>query len=821
MEDADFQLSTLGQTNPLQCSIRHIETVSAHRHEYAEVAMVLERGCTITLEDRVYSLAPDDIVYIEPQMRHSFRSSGALLAVVQFEEASFERAVPRPYRPRFFCNSSVRQNEAAYDALRRLVARTVKNNSELHPGYELRNWSLMFEFGDVLFNNFRIDAPEPGRRSQKRYELVERISHVIKERYAEQISLTELADQVGLSAPYLSKFFSKNFGMSYLAYLSGIRLIHAERDLIETDDTIEEISAKNGFPNSSSFVRAFRAEHGMLPSIYRKRHRERRVPAGPAPIAQSAHAASLAKYLSPGTQHDPKLDAGTLAVRLEANLDVTHKGRSLTHAWRELLTVSDAESLLHEEIRNEVRSAQRGIGFRRIAFKGIFDDGLRVCLRDQQGELRFSWGGVDRVLDFALEQGLEPLICLSFMPVELALLPNKRLFGHVVSPPKSHAEWARLVREFLEHCISRYGKGRMATWQFNVWHEADLAYYGFSDERDFYDFYKLTYDTLRQTLPEARIGTPSIFYLDEVAHNEWVERFLNWTRRNGCLPDFVAFTYYDVELSPDAASKETFGFVGHISLRRDGDGLASFCDKAPALAQGLPVCLMEWNSSPSQQDLLNDTCYKSCYLVKSLVENYDRIGSFGYWSLSDLIGEGVEPDKLFFGGIGLATKNGIPKASMRALELMSRLGDVAIGSGPGWFATCAGEDRSDVRVILYNYQHFSQLYARGERLDMTELDRYTPFAMDRKLETKLAIGGLAGGAYRVRETRVCRGSGSAFDSWVEAGGIEPADGNDLALLRAASVPRSRTTRVDADEGTLNLTASLDALEVRLVEIRRA
>lgn len=771
------------------------------------------------MEERAYSLSPDDVVCIEAYERHSFRSAGALLAIVQFDQSSIERALPHSTRPRFFCNSSVQHDEPACDAVRRLVARAIKNNSELHKGFELRNWSLLFEFADILYNNFCIDAPEPGRRAQRRYERVELISHVIKEHYADQISLTDVAREVGLSAPYLSKFFSKTFGMSFLAYLSGIRLTHAERDLMETDGTIEEISARNGFHNSGSFVRAFRAEHGMLPSVYRKRNREGAASAAATgAMVQAAHTASLAKYLAPASEKAAAQDEGSFTRNITATVDAARKGRRLEHTWREILTVSDAVSLLHEDIRDEVRQIQRAIGFRCLAFKGIFDEELRVCFRDQQGRLTLSWGGVDRVLDFVLSEGFTPLICLSFMPAELALLPGKRSFGQIVSPPKSYVEWGQLVGGFLEHCVSRYGEERVSSWRFNIWHEPDTPYYGFPDERDFYDFFKTTHDIVKAAFPQAQVGTPSFFYLEDAAHNAWIGRFLDWTREHRCLPDFVAFTYYDVELSPEASGKDTFGFVGYLSLRRDGEGLAKFCERAPELAQGLPICLMEWNSSPSQQDLLNDTCYKSCYLAKSILENYDRIGSFGYWSLSDLIGEGAEPDELFFGGIGLATKNGVAKASMRALELIARLGGDYLASGPGWFATRGAGGRGDIRVLLYNYQHYSQLYARGERFDMTETDRYTPFAMESRLKVRVEVRGMESGDYLVRETSVSRASGSAFDAWVKAGGIEPGDARDLDWLRAASVPRPHTTRLEAHEGTLSLTATLDALEVRLLEL---
>lgn len=75
-----------------------------------------------------------------------------------------------------------------------------------------------------------------------------------------------------------------------------------------------------------------------------------------------------------------------------------------------------------------------------------------------------------------------------------------------------------------------------------------------------------------------------------------------------------------------------------------------------------------------------------------------------------------QPDQLYFGGLGLFTANGIPKASCYAFTLLRELGDTLLGKGDGWIAT---KQNDDFIILPYNYRHFSQLYARGERFDMT------------------------------------------------------------------------------------------------------
>ena len=67
-------------------------------------------------------------------------------------------------------------------------------------------------------------------------------------------------------------------------------------------------------------------------------------------------------------------------------------------------------------------------------------------------------------------------------------------------------------------------------------------------------------------------------------------------------------------------AQQTFGFWESMALRDTPDGFPKFAaqvlgDRRKLHLEHLPIYLTEWNNTPSQQDLLNDTCFKSCYIV--------------------------------------------------------------------------------------------------------------------------------------------------------------------------------------------------------------
>ena len=806
--------------NPLRCTMRRIGSVETHLHDYFELDMLLSGSCQITSGSEVFTAQADDVFSIEAHTPHSLVGADCTVITVQFEQSFFERTLPRPSHPVFFCNSAVQGDSAPYHQLRRLVARLVKNNADRQLGYELRNWSLIYEIMDVMYQNFRVEDTEARNQRAHRYAArMAEISRIINEDYRENLTLGELAGRIHLSVPYLSKFIEKQFGVTFLAYLNRVRLDHALGDLLKSNDTIETISANAGFPNSNAFVQAFKREYGVLPSIYRRQTRVRpKEEPLPLQVEQHDYMAGLRKYLEA-----PRAETPVQAISCRAAVSLRVQGSPLRHCWRELLGVTSASALLLSDVQALLRRVQREIGFRCIKFNGIFSDDMRVYFEDSDGTPRYSFSYVDKVFDFVLSVGLRPFVQLSFMPEALAK-ENKKLFGYQVSEPNSLEKWANLVSALIGHLMSRYGIDELRQWRFSVWHQPDTpeTMYGFHRTEDFYRFYEATWHAVKGCDTALSFGAPATYYFLQDGYRNWYIPFLQWSRENGCAPDFLNFNYYELVFNERDSGQEAFGFTEAMSLRDAADGFGSFVlqtrsERHTLAADRLPLILSEWNNTPSQQDLLNDTCFKSCYIAKCILENYDKLDSFAYWSLTDWMGEAAQPKEMYFGGLGLFTAAGIPKASYMVFTLLRRLGDTLLGKGEGWFITRQGDN---MQILLYHYRHFSRLYAMGERFDMTFTDRYTPFSPEQMLDVHFVLKDCEDGEYMVTETIVNRNSGSSFDQWVAMGAEELYDPSELAALSARSTPAINKYRVSSENGTLRLDAMLDVLEVRLIEIKR-
>lgn len=101
-------------------------------------------------------------------------------------------------------------------------------------------------------------------------EAVYRAQQYLDEHFADECSVTKLAEELFLSPYYLSHAFKEWTGYSPKQYVMLSRISGAKNLLFSTDKTITQISGECGFKDVSNFVRAFKKETGQTPEQYRK-----------------------------------------------------------------------------------------------------------------------------------------------------------------------------------------------------------------------------------------------------------------------------------------------------------------------------------------------------------------------------------------------------------------------------------------------------------------------------------------------------------------------------------------------------------------------
>lgn len=122
---------------------------------------------------------------------------------------------------------------------------------------------LMDRFREIL-SNAGIFTENPDNR------LIASVCDYIGQHYAENISLTTVADYVGYSAKYMSRLFKESMNWNLSDYINYVRIEKAKELLRTTSEPLDGIQELVGIPSRTTFLRVFKKFEGITPGQYRK-----------------------------------------------------------------------------------------------------------------------------------------------------------------------------------------------------------------------------------------------------------------------------------------------------------------------------------------------------------------------------------------------------------------------------------------------------------------------------------------------------------------------------------------------------------------------
>jgi transcriptional regulator GlxA family with amidase domain len=93
----------------------------------------------------------------------------------------------------------------------------------------------------------------------------------IEKNYRGSVSLEVLAEKTNMSSRQFNRRFKSATGETGIKYLQLVRVEAAKTDLINTDQSFDEISLNVGYENVSFFRRVFESNTNVTPAEYRKK----------------------------------------------------------------------------------------------------------------------------------------------------------------------------------------------------------------------------------------------------------------------------------------------------------------------------------------------------------------------------------------------------------------------------------------------------------------------------------------------------------------------------------------------------------------------
>lgn len=123
-----------------------------------------------------------------------------------------------------------------------------------------------------LLERFEILLDLP-KASEEINPYVQAMLEIIEQKYRENLSLHEVADQIGLNTDYAGKLFKAYAQISFSEYLNKYR-IQKILEIIKKNPRLnfESIGVENGFTDTRSFYRIFKRIVQMTPGEYREKY---------------------------------------------------------------------------------------------------------------------------------------------------------------------------------------------------------------------------------------------------------------------------------------------------------------------------------------------------------------------------------------------------------------------------------------------------------------------------------------------------------------------------------------------------------------------
>ena len=256
-------------------------------HERLEVTMPLDGRLRMRMGETSVDLDPGDLLIVDNLKLHNvedFQGFDTRVIVMSFMPEfvyapgapSCDYAFLLPfYAKRDGHPHILRHNDPlagpTYSAITQLLQHYFKSKDEVHSASGCK-----VSFLQVLYYLARRFQGSEVLRSEfvQHRQLADRLARLfefVRLNYSERISVQQATQLVHMSQAQFMKVFKKVSGMTFVAYITRVRINNALRMLRETDMTIAEIAAKTGFSDQSYFDRRFRQAFGKSPREWRRK----------------------------------------------------------------------------------------------------------------------------------------------------------------------------------------------------------------------------------------------------------------------------------------------------------------------------------------------------------------------------------------------------------------------------------------------------------------------------------------------------------------------------------------------------------------------
>lgn len=253
-----------------------------HNHSEFELTLVSGSAGNRIVGDSTGKYKQEDLVLIGPYLFHKWddediqgtEKQPCRVITIQFDMHLFDKAflAKKPFLLiQAFLNSSGRGIRFFGKTLKKAKSKLIKltgltgieSATEFLLLLDMLSKSSEYEF--LASQSFNINPVQIN--SKRVYTAYQYISMHFQD---SSLKMSDVAKKVNLGDSAFSHFFKKATNRSFSSYLIAMRIEHACKMLLESDDQISRIAIVSGFNNMANFNRMFKKTHHCSPMQFRK-----------------------------------------------------------------------------------------------------------------------------------------------------------------------------------------------------------------------------------------------------------------------------------------------------------------------------------------------------------------------------------------------------------------------------------------------------------------------------------------------------------------------------------------------------------------------
>lgn len=810
--------------------------------EYAQreikLIYVLTGKLKVKINRKEYDMKDSDFILVNSNELHSIHSEENNLFITILIDYSILSNILNQKHLLFMCNS-IEKTNLSDQSLRRLIRELLyiftKQDFNLQRDFN----GKAFQIVSILILNYLSNKSEYdikrdmyGKGSKDR---LGDIVQYIDDHYQQPLSLEEVAMQHFITVPYLSKYFKKHTGKNFLEYLNEVRLVHAVNELLQSNKSIINIALDNGFPTLASFNRVFSRHYQLKPAEYRRNiekslnnNDEDSLKRFDDNLLEVKKIKRVREYLDTTENNQIENNTQPYDVVQKQTIKVD-KVEKLTKYWNKLINIGYAKDVLKSDMQEQIILMQNELKFTYARVWGLFSDEMMI-VDHLEKEVIYNFSNTNKVLDFFVKNKLIPFIELGPKPKIISKnLKQTLVLNPLVIKPNNEKildDYKNLISAFLLNCVERYGVEEVERWYFEIWNyyidpfqdgnklieDNDLSPHIY--KKYFKDFALLKM-AIKDIVPTVKVGGCGL----QSMGSEVTELFLSEWKKESVNPDFLSVYIYSYSTIENQNKKripmENLQSTNPDYVQNALEQLRRTIKKTGY--DNIEINVTEWNTSISNRDFLNDSCFKACYIVKNLIDNINPgINMMGYWLSSDIFSDYKDSKNLIYGGAGLVTRNGIKKPSYYSFVLLKYLGDILVARGENYIVT--KKTGNQYQVLCFNYKHFNYSFYMHPEGSKGVSEQYDIFENNETLKISLALQGVKNGKYRIKEFMLNRNHGSILDKWLEFGATDDIKQDEVDYLKQICMPLMKVKHAEVSNFSIVLNGELEPHEVKLFEL---